>query len=985
MVPDNQVVLLNPLGGEIFKAGADTEIKWESTLSGSLDIEFSADGGLLWKPIEQNIQANKGAIQWRIPYIESLTCQIRIRPDSKVGPTTTSSNFRITESHILPRILADEEFEEWEMLSNIAYKNPEKKSDQILKVINDKERLYLFFNTDSALALQENNSIRLYMDTDNNARSGKFINGIGAEVEFRFGEREGTIYRENQIDTIGVGTLFMIISPTVWSDRFEISMNLNSKVDDKKIFSSPHIRLLIKDESTGRILPAETGGAGYQLADYEFPPIKHYSIDKKSNAHIRILSHNVEFSSFLRKDRKDAYKRLYKTLKPDIIGFSELYQDYKLDDVTSRLEEIMPSPNGRSWKAQRTADNVLATRFSIKQHSSAGPFGNGAFLLDLRPEYNNDLLVIVAHPTCCDNDSSRQDEADAMAAFIRDAKTSKGDLTISDKTPIIIVGDMNFVGDPRQVTTLLDGNIVQEDLFGEDFQPDWDGSSLNDVKPLVANLPHTFTHTGWGGPGSHANGRLDYIIYSGSVLSLENSYVFYTPALSEDIVGQYGILKEDSQMASDHLPVVADFHLKTEQEESEIYASRMNNKMGIPQDIGEVKTITGTVTACQEFGKDCSAFIENGQAGISVYGDEILGEFETGDVVSLTGILSHTYGLTQLTLNSANSNLVKHDKGVILKPHLVKIAEIREQRWNEREVLEGKLIKLQKIRILGEGRFEARTSYRITDGKDSLEIYIAADVNLVGMVIPSEWVTIIGCLGQFKIAEPYNLGYRLYPRSQRDLEIIPAIEHLSIRELRQNDKQGIPVYNDTIKRISGIVTATNQFGRNGPAFVQDCDAGVAVYGAAYVSKLSMGDSVSITGPLVVYRGMTEYIYDAEVSEVVVHKNGTVPDPQLVSISDINDQEWDGEELLEGRLVKLENVTYVEQGKFEGYNRYQVSDGKNILEIWIGNNRIFGGVQIPDGKVTIVGIVTQNKSSAPYKGGYQLLPRSVGDLSAGGQK
>ncbi len=977
---DNQIALLNPFGGEYFQGGAETEIKWESSIKGNLSIQFSSDGGLNWDTIQSNVEANRGSIKWRIPEIESSSCKVKLNSDFESDLAVFTSNFSIGNNDVLPIIRADENFKEWDIFPNLGEGKPGSNSSKLLKVINDDELLYIHFGTDSIVSLQNNNLLTLYLDTDNDPGTGKSVQGLGAEIEFRFGERLGVIYQGNKKDTIGVGPLSLIISPTVWSDRYEITIALSSISNDLKLFSSPRIRLLIKDESTGVSIPSESGGAQYQIGKYTHPPLETYSLNKISDDHIRILSHNVLFSSFFRRDRKDAYKRIYQALKPDIIGFSELYQDYKLDDVTSRLEEILPSPKGRSWKAQRTSDNVLATRFSIKYHSSAGPFGNGAFLLDLRPEFNSDLLIIVAHPACCDNDSARQDEVDAIAAFMRDVKGPGGDLTISDKTPIILMGDMNFVGDPRQVNTLIEGNIIQEDLFGKDIILDWDDTSLEDAKPFSTNLPHTFTHTGRGTPGSHSNGRLDYIIYSGSVLHLENSFVMFTPAMPVDSLSKYGVIKQDTEMASDHLPVVADFKLIYEKEESSIYASRMNDNKGIPLHKGSTETITGIVTASQEFGGDRTAFIEDGQAGIAVYGDNIENRLNTGDVVTLTGTLAHSSGLTQLILDSETVRLIPHDKGAILKPHPVTIAEIKEQEWSGREILEGKLLKIENVQILGEDRFLEDVVYKITDDKDTLEIYLDNDVNIINTLIPSQRVSIAGCLGQYKSSTPYDGGYRLYPRSLEDLEIIPDIEHLSIKELRQNDSQGIPFYSDSAKTISGIVTATNQLGRNGPAFVQDDEAGVAIYGSAYISKLSMGDSVTITGPLVVYRGMTEYVYDAEISEVIVHKKGVNPEPQLVSISDINNQEWDGIEHLEGKLVTIEDVSFLAQGKFKGYNRYQISDGDDKLDVWISNARLFGGVAIPAGKVTVVGIVGQNKSSAPYKGGYQLLPRSIEDLN-----
>ncbi|MEL7534593.1 MAG: T9SS type A sorting domain-containing protein [Bacteroidota bacterium] len=80
---------------------------------------------------------------------------------------------------------------------------------------------------------------------------------------------------------------------------------------------------------------------------------------------------------------------------------------------------------------------------------------------------------------------------------------------------------------------------------------------MEDVKPLATNLPLTMT---WYRESSNFSpGRLDYIVYSGSVLSLANSYSLFTPALSASELAANNLQSNDAIIASDHLPLVADF------------------------------------------------------------------------------------------------------------------------------------------------------------------------------------------------------------------------------------------------------------------------------------------------------------------------------------------------------------------------------------------------------------------------------------------
>ena len=173
------------------------------------------------------------------------------------------------------------------------------------------------------------------------------------------------------------------------------------------------------------------------------------------------------------------------------------------------------------------------------------------------------MLFLIAHTPCCGwNDDSRQKEIDNFMAFIRDAKEDGGVLTLNENSPIVIVGDMNLVGYKQQQTTLITGDIVNTNIYGNAFMPDWDGTYFADSKPITTNMPSTFT---WYDEGSsYSPGRLDYIVYSNSVMSAVNSYVLFTNALPEDSLSFYNLQSSDVTSVADHLPVIADFELSPE-------------------------------------------------------------------------------------------------------------------------------------------------------------------------------------------------------------------------------------------------------------------------------------------------------------------------------------------------------------------------------------------------------------------------------------
>ena len=261
---------------------------------------------------------------------------------------------------------------------------------------------------------------------------------------------------------------------------------------------------------------------------------------------------------------EDEYTRILQAIQPDIIGFQEIY-NHSTQDLKNLMESMLPLLPGQQWHVSRVqSDNFVASRYPvISSHGIAGngsPEANGAFLLNLRPQFNSDLLLIVAHPPCCANNDGRQFEIDAIMAFVRDAKGQGGALSLAQDTPIMILGDMNLVGLNQQLRTFLTGEIINTGSHGSSFDPDWDGSHFTDLIPRVANLPMTFT---WYNEGSSFSpGRLDFMIYSDSVIESLKQFVLFTPNLPPDTLSKYGLEAADAVSASDHLPVVGDFRLK---------------------------------------------------------------------------------------------------------------------------------------------------------------------------------------------------------------------------------------------------------------------------------------------------------------------------------------------------------------------------------------------------------------------------------------
>ncbi len=449
------------------------------------------------------------------------------------------------------RILLDGYFQDWEQTGSAF---SDSKNDgkfgfdyNQLKIFNDDNYLYIKFDLGLEINLQETNDVVFYLDADDNPATGYVFDGIGAEMIFRFGERKGTFYRNTSTYNIKHSDIGLVTLPSVSSDRFELCIRKNASVSGFQLFSGYSMRMiLVQDVPNGDKFPDGPGGITYSWQQNQFVPLPAYSIKKVADTDFRIMTQNVLTDDLFSKT--SYFNRLINAIQPDIIAFQEIY-----DHTAAQTRELIQQFTGGTWYAQKQGtDIILVSRYPILESHFIS--GNGAFLVETN---EGKILVVNAHLPCCDNDSGRQDEVDAIMAFIRDAKNGNSSLQLDQNTPIIITGDMNFVGKSRQLRTYLEGDIQNEFTYGADFLPDWDNTTLKDAVLYTTASPMAVT---WSSSGSsYFPGRLDYMIYTDAVLSRLNGFALQTANLPQDSLNAYLVLANDSNNASDHFAVVADF------------------------------------------------------------------------------------------------------------------------------------------------------------------------------------------------------------------------------------------------------------------------------------------------------------------------------------------------------------------------------------------------------------------------------------------
>ena len=418
---------------------------------------------------------------------------------------------------------------------------------------NDQSFIYFRFELNKEINLQDNNDLAIYLDYDNDINTGFKINGIGAEVRIFFGDRQGILTLGNNTEFVNFSPLGLNVSPSVSGTEFEIAVSRSISDSGLNINASNVISIRLEDNGfNGDEAPSDLGGITYNIDNSIITESPEFDLNIDPNATFRFMTYNIKDDQLFEPFRKQNFQRIFQAINPDIIALQEV-RDFNSEETMELIEEFLP---GTWYHKKHGFDIVTISRYPINFSEFIN--GNAAFYLDVN---GKEILLVNCHLPCCDNNSDRQGEVDGIMNYIREAKNGNEDYFLAEDTPIIIAGDMNFVGDNSQPNTFITGDIFSNGTYGPDFTPDWDGTNLDDIDASVTGALGNFT---WVNPfGSFFPSKLDWIIYTGSQMKVQNSFALWTSAMSNSELNEYNLSSGDILNAADHLPVVADFNFST--------------------------------------------------------------------------------------------------------------------------------------------------------------------------------------------------------------------------------------------------------------------------------------------------------------------------------------------------------------------------------------------------------------------------------------
>ena len=420
---------------------------------------------------------------------------------------------------------------------------------------NDNEYLYIKIKLANEIDLTEQfynpAEIFINIDSDNNSSTGYYTNNIGSEYGINFFDK--FVFDDTNfpiVDTLSLYDLDIIPLPTYSSDEFEIAIN-------RSLFSDT-ICISIREKIGNDYMPDNGSIFTYIFDNCSSPTTTATDFSKNNPDNLRLMTYNVWSNGLISNNRIDEHRRIFASANADIITYQECgnttyndvmgflntnptYYPYIYPDLNSGNLTISKYPSLQSWQVANKID---------------------AELIDLPDSiYSTDILIINGHPPCCSNNQGRQENFDALIKFIHDAKTFGGIIDLPFNTPISFSGDMNLVGYSEQYNTIINGTISDTILFGNGGFPDWDNTSLEDQICYFNEKDITYT---WDksnpSSGDFPPGRLDFVFFTNSVMSVDKSFVISTEHMSPALLSQNNLFFNDSD-ASDHLPLVVDFVL----------------------------------------------------------------------------------------------------------------------------------------------------------------------------------------------------------------------------------------------------------------------------------------------------------------------------------------------------------------------------------------------------------------------------------------
>jgi len=175
--------------------------------------------------------------------------------------------------------------------------------------------------------------------------------------------------------------------------------------------------------------------------------------------------------------------------------------------------------------------------------------------------------------------------------------------------------------------------------------------------------------------------------------------------------------------------------------------------------VGATVTVKGIITSGSELGSSIR-YLQDNTAGIAGYNYNFMSPIVRGDSAVITGVLKLYNQL--LEIDPVTSAQVITHGNPLPEPVVITPGEMSEQ-------YEAELVSFEGVTFQNAGGvFAGNTNYNVIDGSETGQIRINNASPLVGTLIPTSEVDLVGICSQFSYDDP-NSGYQLLLRDQDDI------------------------------------------------------------------------------------------------------------------------------------------------------------------------------------------------------------------------
>jgi len=445
-------------------------------------------------------------------------------------------------------LLFDGWFEEWEGLE-LARDPGDAGEDGIdldsLAAQQAEGWIALHFTTGRKLVLQNGNSIRMLVDLDADRNTGVKFGEAGVDLIWDFAEKEGLMFeasgRSSRLTTPDVG---LFIQPSFASTRFEVAVKTWCNITDK-------IRVRLESTTeTGDVFPAKDFLEIPLNPSKELPDL---SLGKQRKKDLRVMLWNC--GEGLSEEKSNCMASIAHALDPELLVLVDV-EEYDEQGVREMVEGWELKGGKELNVVKQGYDVAVASPWPILGHwDIPGMPRGGLYLLELPKPFASPVLLAAIHPICCNNDRIRQEQADALLVALEDAYSVGGNVDVDPDVPLMIIGDTNLIGWKSQYRNYTLGQFYNDEL-GPLTPPAANKFPLTDLRSRHPEAPFAWT---WRDDETHFSpARIDLMFLPNSVVTAKNHFVFDTRLLSEKTLKKLGLKREDSPLASDHIPHVVD-------------------------------------------------------------------------------------------------------------------------------------------------------------------------------------------------------------------------------------------------------------------------------------------------------------------------------------------------------------------------------------------------------------------------------------------